>query len=42
MICVGRALFGMLVGGLMLGWLRRGVPVGLSSGGWVPVWSFLH
>ena len=32
----------MVVGGLMLGWLWRGVPVGLSSGGRVPVWFFLH
>ncbi len=26
----------------MLGWLWGGIPVGLSSGGRVPVWSFLH
>ncbi len=41
-ICVGCAVSMMMVDGLMLGWLRKGIPVGVSSGGWAPVWSFLH
>ena len=31
-----------LVGGLMLGWLRRGILVGYNNGDWVPVRSFLR
>ena len=32
----------ILMHGLMLGWLWRGIPVVLSREGWVPVWSFLR